>query len=611
MPFPAFMPTGQDRYRGTLPQNWFFAKDDEKGPQLWGTPGLSLWTDLGSDVMMIRGMNDMGDYLYVVAQTSDTSCTVYQIDKYGTFVSIGTIATGTGPLYIVPMANGKQILFNDNVNGYYYDTYPKTWVQSSDYLIGIVVQPITPNLLYYKCTVPGTASTSEPTWPTVVGATVTEQIAGPISSISMGSGGGSYHAADVLTLVGGGGSGAQITVDTVDGGGVILTWHLSNAGINYLPANGLGVTGGVGSAATFNILLTTPGPTWECISGIPYFAKITDPAFLGGGPAVLQDNYVVYAQPDGNEWGVSKLADCTTYDANAQATKGADIIWGVLSSHLNIWLLGKKNIEIWYDAGTSPFPFAKLVGTLIEKGLGAPMSAVIGENTVLWLSSDRQVFMASGFQPKRISTDKIDKELEGYAKVSDALGFFQIQRGHSFYWLIFPSANRTFVCDVSVNPPEWHTRNSFPNESRHRANCYHYFNGMHLIGDYSTGKIYKLDPIVYMDDDNPLISRMQSREYRAGGKLIQFPDLQLLFDSGQGLQGTDPAVGVTPQVMLRASKDGGKTFGNEREASMGKVGESTKRTLFRQNGVDFQRIYEVSVSDPVNRDILSVDWITE
>ena len=607
MPFPQFMPVGQDRYRGTLPQNWFFAKDAEKGPQLWGTPGLSLWTNLGSDVMMVRGMGDMGDYLYAVAQTSSTSCTVYQVDKYGSFIIIGTIATGTGPLYIVTMANGKQILFNDNVNGYYYDTYPKTWVQSADYLPGIRVQPTTPNLLYYECTVGGPASTVEPTWPTVVGDTITEQIAGPISSITLGSPGTAYTAADVLTLAGG--SGAQITVDTIAVGGGIDTWHLSNPGTGYLPANGAAVTGGTGNSATFNIILTKDGVTWKCVSGIPYFAQINDPAFLGGGPAVLQDNYVVYAQPDSNEWGVSKLGDCTTYDANAQATKGADIISGVLSSHLNIWLLGKKNIEIWYDAGTTPFPFAKLVGTLIEKGLGAPMSAVIGENTVLWLSSDRQVFMASGFQPKRISTDKIDKELEGYAKVSDALGFFQIQRGHSFYWLIFPSANRTLVCDVSVNPPEWHTRNSFPNEGRHRANCYHYFNGMHLIGDYATGNIYRLDPTVYMDNGNPLISRMQSREYRAAGKLIQFPDLQLLFDSGHGLQGTDPTAGVTPQVMMRVSKDGGKTFGNERETSMGRAGESDKRTIFRQNGVDFHRIFELSVSDPVNRDILECDWI--
>ena len=527
MPFPAFLPTGQSRYRGTLPQNWFFAKDDEKGPQLWGTPGLSLWTSLGSSVMMVRGMNDMGDYLYVVVQVSDTTCTVYQIDKYGTFTSIGTIATGTGPLYIVPMANGKQILFNDNVNGYYYDTYPKTWVKATDYLAGIVVQPITPNLLYYQSTVAGLSdATTEPTWPTTVGGTVVDN-----------------------------------------------------------------------------------GVTWECIPGVPYFKQINDPNFLGGGPAVLQDNLVVYAQPNGNEWGTSSLADCTTYPADAQATKGADIIQGVLSSHLNIWLFGKKNIEIWYNAGTTPFTFAKLVGTLIEKGLGAPMAAVIGENTVLWPSNDRQVLMASGFQPKRISTDKIEKEMEGYAKFSDALGFFQIQRGHSFYWLIFPSANRTLVCDVSVNPPEWHTRNSFPNESRHRANCYHYFNGMHLIGDYSTGNIYKLDPTVYMDAGNPLISRTQSREYRAGGKLIQFPDLQLLFDSGQGLQGTDPTAGVTPRAMLRASKDGGKTFGNERQASMGKVGESAKRTLFRQNGVDYQRIYELSVSDPCNRDLLEVSWL--
>jgi hypothetical protein len=61
--------------------------------------------------------------------------------------------------------------------------------------------------------------------------------------------------------------------------------------------------------------------------------------------------------------------------------------------------------------------------------------------------------------------------------------------------------------------------------------------------------------------------------------------------------------------MLRVSKDGGESFGNERQASMGKAGESDKRTMFRQNGAAFQRICELSVSDPVSRDLLEVSWL--
>jgi hypothetical protein len=504
-----------------LPQNLFFASDQEKGPILLGAPGCSIWTTVAAGLMQVRGMAVMGNYLYVVGQNTVTTCNVYQVDMHGNAILIGSLATGTGPLYMVPMANQMQLFISDGVNGYYYDTFPKFWTQSTTYLPGVVVQPNPPTLLYYQVTGNGgMSSTSPPAWPTTVGDTVTD--------------------------------------------------------------------GGV---------------TWACIPGIPYFTQITDPNFLGGGPAVLQDNYIVYAQPNGNQWGVSNLGDCTTYDSMAQALKGDGIILAILSSHLNIWLMGDKTDEVWYDAGGTPFPFTKLVGTLIEKGLGAPMSATLGNNTLMWLDNYRQVQMAVGFQPKRISTDKIDRMLEGFATVSDALGFFQIQRGHSFYWLILPTANRTLVCDISVQPPMWHVRSSFLDGSRHRANCYCYFNGNHLVGDFASGNIYKMDPKVYTDNNQPLQAKVQSREYRIAGKLIPFPDLQFLFESG------DAVTGLNPQAMLKSSRDGGSNFGFQRTASMGKIGETTKRTIFRQNGADYNRIFELEITDPINRDILECSWL--
>lgn len=61
-----------------------------------------------------------------------------------------------------------------------------------------------------------------------------------------------YHAADVLTLVGGTSTqAAQITVDTVDGGGGILTFHVSRPGSYSVESATFTVTGGAGTGATF------------------------------------------------------------------------------------------------------------------------------------------------------------------------------------------------------------------------------------------------------------------------------------------------------------------------------------------------------------------------
>lgn len=73
---------------------------------------------------------------------------------------------------------------------------------------------------------------------------------------SGGGGGTGYTAGDVLSVSGGTGTAAQITVDTVDGSGVILTAHLSAIG-DYTTTPSLinPVTGGTGSGAEFVLTL--------------------------------------------------------------------------------------------------------------------------------------------------------------------------------------------------------------------------------------------------------------------------------------------------------------------------------------------------------------------
>lgn len=84
---------------------------------------------------------------------------------------------------------------------------------------------------------------------------VVATLATGIGSATIVSGGSGYTIADVLTVVGGTYSTVgQITVDTVDGSGVILTSHVSQSGAyTDLPTNPASVTGGTGTLATFDL----------------------------------------------------------------------------------------------------------------------------------------------------------------------------------------------------------------------------------------------------------------------------------------------------------------------------------------------------------------------
>ena len=64
-----------------------------------------------------------------------------------------------------------------------------------------------------------------------------------------------------------------------------------------------------------------------------------------------------------------------------------------------------------------------------------------------------------------------------------------------------------------------------------------------------------------------------------------------------------PAYGLTPgadpQVMLRISNDGGKTWTEELWRSAGKLGEYTKRVSWNRMGSARRRVFEVTMTDPI------------
>lgn len=75
--------------------------------------------------------------------------------------------------------------------------------------------------------------------------------------------------------------------------------------------------------------------------------------------------------------------------------------------------------------------------------------------------------------------------------------------------------------------------------------------------------------------------------------------------AGVGLDGI--AQGDNPQVMLRWSDDGGHTWSNEHWRSLGRIGVTGHRTYWRRLGSTEKlrdRVYEVSITDPVKRALI-------
>ena len=360
------------------------------------------------------------------------------------------------------------------------------------------------------------------------------------------------------------------------------------------------------------------GPSYIYNSQTNVFAQITDGDFAGAVTVSYLDGYFVFNEPNSQKIWVTALLDGTSVDPLdfASAEGSPDGVVGIIADHRELWVFGTNSVEVWYNSGNADFPLSRIQGAFNELGCAAPYSIAKMDNGLFWLGKDARgqgiVYRANGYTGQRISTHAVEWQIQQYADMSDAIGYTYQQDGHSFYVLIFPGADTTWVYDVATQA--WHERAGFTNGdfTRHRSNCQAFFQGNVLVGDYQNANVYSFD----LDDfsDNGSIQKWL-RSWRAlptgqnNLKRTAQHSLQLDLETGVGL---NTGQGSDPQVMLRWSDDGGHTWSNEHWVSIGKIGEFYRRAIWRRLGMTMKirdRVYEVSGTDPVKIAIVGAELI--
>ncbi len=336
-------------------------------------------------------------------------------------------------------------------------------------------------------------------------------------------------------------------------------------------------------------------------SGAAYVAtattlvQITDGDYLTSSSVTVLDSFTIFTTAGTNAFQISTLLDPTTYDAldvaSVEGITGNLICAKAFRGEL--WMFKEFSTEVYYNSGAGSFPFIPIGSATMQRGCAAKRSVAVESNTIMWLGDDRIIYLAQGYSPTRVSTFAIEKDIETYTTISDAEAFIYTEEGHKFYVLTFPTEDATWVYDLTTRL--WHERESF-GHGRWRATSYAFFNGRNLVGDFQTGKIYQLNLDTYTENGT-LIQRIATTPpiFADTNRLI-FDRLQVTFDAGQGLLSGQ---GSTPYAMLRFSDDGGFTWSNERVASIGLTGEYKNRAVWRRLGQARERVYEITVTDPV------------
>lgn len=520
----------------------------------------------------IRGMWQYGDYGYVVAGTR-----LYRVDTDWSYVELGNVA-GASPVNMVD--NGTQLFIAAGANGYIYNN---------------------------------------------------------------------------TNLV--------LSCNTTNGSPNITTTDTSALWVN-LPVSGPGIPAGaaissITNTTTFVISANaTATATGVDLTISPLFSQITDPDFPGAVGVGFLDGYFVFNEPNSQRFWVTAPYNGLSIDALdfASAEGSPDDLVTLIVDHREVWLFGVNTVEVWYNAGLPDFPLQRIQGAFNEIGCLAAYSVAKLDNGLFWLGRDARgngiVYRSKGYTGERISTHAVEWQIQQYATLSDAVAYTYQQDGHAFYVLNFPTANTTWVYDVSTGV--WHERAGWENNqfTRHRGNCQMNFNNEIVIGDYVGGGIYAYDLEVYAEAGS---TQKWLRSWRAlptgqnNLKRTTQHSLQLDCEAGVGLSGYTQAevneiiyirdrqndiiysrdgsplyirnyqtyqitIGAGAQVMLRWSDDGGHTWSNEHWKSMGKIGQTGYRTIWRRLGMTLKlrdRVYELSGTDPVKIAIMGAELILD
>jgi hypothetical protein len=332
------------------------------------------------------------------------------------------------------------------------------------------------------------------------------------------------------------------------------------------------------------------------------FSQISDGDFQQGNTVTVINNIFAYDWLDTNKFFISAVLDGRSYDALdfASAESHPDYVLAVKNQNGVLMVFGAHTIEPWDNTGAADFPFSRIKGATIERGVESPLAIVSEDSSLFILGNDLIFYRLNGTQLQRISTHALETEWQKYTTTSDAFCFSISINGHKWVVMTFPTEGTTWVWDIATSL--WHERVSYDStgiEVKWRINCACDVYGKTLVGDDNSNSIGYLDPEVYTEFGDPIISVMTSSPVYDKGKQISVPCLEVDFEGGVGLT---TGQGIDPQVMMDYSIDGGFNFTAPQQwRTMGVMGARNTRFQWQELGCGYQFVFRLSISDPVKR----------
>lgn len=347
------------------------------------------------------------------------------------------------------------------------------------------------------------------------------------------------------------------------------------------------------AASPFQIAMITEGGKRFVIED-DVLSAITDTDLPPPNSVTFADQRIVYSINDGRIFW-SDIDDATSISALSFATaEGApDGLTRVYFHNLDLWLFGTETTEIWRSTANTDNPFQRVSGGFIQHGCAAHHSVANLGNALFWVDDKDQVVVANGYNPQPVSHLDVSRDIAALENKDAIIGFTYYSDGTGFYVLTCPSWTWVF----NINTQRWFERDSL-GKTNWRGLYSAHLDNKWIIGDDTASNLYEADAETYDENGSDMVWTIQSPPLHAYPHRVSVDRLYADFVTGVGtLSETDP------QVMMKYSDDGGKSWSKELWRDLGADGDYNARVAWNNLGITGRagRIFELKVSANVAR----------
>lgn len=314
--------------------------------------------------------------------------------------------------------------------------------------------------------------------------------------------------------------------------------------------------------------------------------QVTDPDLGVVLDVVWVDGY--FMTTDGTSLVVTELSDPTQVNPLKYGSSEVDPdpVVALLKLRNEVYALNRNTIEVFDNVGGDFFPFQRIDGAQIQKGVIGTHACCVYLEAIAFLGGGRNeapgIYIGANASATKISTQEIDDILLGYTEIQLAAVKLESRNDKSHQHLYIHLPDRTLVYDGSASQElgqqVWFVLTTATTGfEQYRARNLVWAYDKWLVGDPQSSSVGYL-----VQDTGNHWGQIVRWEF---GTLIVYNDAKgALFNELELVSLTGRvALGVNPIITTSYSLDG-VNWGQDRPIRVGATGETQKRLVWFRNG---------------------------